>query len=155
MSRGGVVGVAMIVALALASPVAAQEDPPSAVDQYAELVPTADGPKAPGNQTETRAPLPPAGSDALEQAPPAVAVPLEEVATSSSYGAPTPQREPQPPARDRDDLPSDPSLESTLASTFEAVGSTEDSRLLGLLVAIPLVALGAVALAVLRTRAPS
>jgi hypothetical protein len=150
-----VLAVSAIVALALAAPAVAQEDPPSAVDQYAELVPSADGPKAPGAETEKRTPLPPAGSDALEQAPATVAAPLEEIATSSSYGAPTSQRRPQPPARDPEVVPVDSSLEETLSSTFEALGSTQDSRLLGLLLAIPLVALGAVVLAVLRARESS
>ena len=152
MQRGGIVALFAIVTLALAAPVAAQDGPPSAADQYAELVPSADGPKAPGAE-ETRTPLPPAGSDALEQASPTIAAPLEEIATSSAYGAPTAPREPQPPARDRDLVPASTSLDATLSSTLGAVGSTQDTRLAGLLVALLLTTVGAVGLAVLRARA--
>jgi hypothetical protein len=148
--RGGIVALLALVALALAAPAAAQEPPPSAADQYAELVPSADGPKAPGAE-ETRTPLPPAGSDALEQAPPAIAAPLEEVATSSRYGAPS---SPRPPvAREREaEVPAGASVSTALRSTIEAASSTDDRQLVGTGVALLLVTAGAVMLALRRTR---
>jgi hypothetical protein len=149
--RGGIVALLAIVALALAAPAAAQEPPPSAADQYAELVPSADGPKAPGAE-ETRTPLPPAGSDALEQAPPAIAAPLEEVATSSRYGAPSSPRPPVAQDRERADVPASVSVQAALRGTIKAASSTDDRQLVGTGVALLLVTAGAVMLALRRTR---
>ena len=144
----------VLVALVLAAPAQAQQEPPSAVDQYVELVPTAEGPAAPGVVEETRTPLPPAGEEALEQAPSDTAAPLDEIATSSTYGAPT-SPEPPTPARRPDRDSSEPSLETSLATTLETLGSTDDGRLAGLFVVLALTAVGAVALAVLRARGGS
>jgi hypothetical protein len=139
--------------LLLATPAHAQE-PPSAVDQYAELVPDAAGPKAPTPEKDTRAPLPPEAESALDSAPPAIAEPLEEVATSSLYGAPS---SPRPPvARQREprlETPGRVSVPAALRSSVEAVSSTEDRQLVGTGVALLLVTAGAVGLAVRRTRA--
>lgn len=155
------------VSLAFAGSVHAQSNPPSpggsAVNQYVELVPAAVGPKAPGvEKKKKRTSLPPAGKDALKQAPPAIAKPLEEIATSSTYGAPViraepkptnPKPEPQAPVRDPDIVPPGASVEVTLGTTVGAIASATDERLLSLLVAILVTTSAAVTLAIRRARA--
>ncbi len=150
------------LSLAFAVPGHAQDNPPnpggSAVNQYVELVPAASGPKAPGVEKRGRTSLPKAGKKALKQAPRAVARPLEEIATSSTYGAPAIRVElkptkprPQATARDPDIVPPAP-IEVTLGTTVSAVASATDERLLGLLLAVLVTTLGAVALAVKRAQ---
>jgi len=151
------------LSLAFAPPVYAQNNPPnpggSAVNQYVELVPAASGPKAPGVEKKKRTSLSNAGKRALKQAPSAVAKPLEEIATSSTHGAPAirPERkptkpEPQATVRDSDIAPPGPSVEVTLGTTVSAIASATDKRLFGLLLAVLVTTLGAVALAVKRAQ---
>jgi hypothetical protein len=128
--------------------------PPPAVDQYVEMVPTAGGPKAP-RAGKKKSPLPKPGKDALKQAPSKTASTLEEVATSSTYGAPAPSKKPdkresQAPVREPDRVDG---TSVTLASAgVMASASVSDTRLLGLLGAVLLTMLGAVALAIGRAR---
>ncbi len=129
------------------------------MNQYVELVPAASGPKAPGVEKRGRTSLPKAGKKALKQAPRAVARPLEEIATSSTYGAPAIRVElkptkprPQATARDPDIVPPGAPIEVTLGTTVSAVASATDERLLGLLLAVLVTTLGAVALAVKRAQ---
>lgn len=122
------------------------------MSQYAEIVPAAGGPTVPGVEKDNQAQLPRAGSDALEDAPPGTANPLEEIATSSTYGAPV-RPAAQAPARDRNVVPPGSSVDATLRSTVEAIGSTGDARLAGLLIAMVVTTFAAVALSIRRTRA--
>lgn len=149
--------MALVAVLALvgAAPAAAQEEPPSAVDQYAELVPDAGGAKSPATTKDTRTPLSPAAEEALDAAPPETAAPLEKIATSSQYGAPTKAAPPaRAPAPELSPAPADDaSLEQALSSTVVAVTSTNDRQLVGTLLALLLVTAGAVTLAVRRARA--
>jgi hypothetical protein len=153
--------------LVSAVPVHAQTNPPSpggsAVSQYVELVPAAVGSKAPGAEAKTEKrqdSLPPAGENALKQAPPAIAKPLEKIATSSTYGAPelraeqnATQPETQAPARDPDAVPPGATVEEvTLGTTVSAIASATDERLLGLLLTMLVTTLGAIGLALRRTR---
>ncbi len=158
---GSAIAVIAGVSLALASPGQAQDPGGSAVNQYVELVPAAGGPKSPGIERKARTSLPPAGREALKQAPPSVAKPLEDIATSSTYGAPAIQAEPEPkptkpkpraPVRDPDVVPPRAPTEVTLGSTVSAIASATDERLLGLLFTVLMTTLGAVALAVRRAR---
>jgi len=151
LPRGRAIAIGVGLALVLAAPALAQE-PPSAVNQYAELVPNASGPNAPTPEKETQAPLPPKAADALANAPEETAAALEEVATSSRYGAPP---SPSPPvARDREqaDVPAGVSVSSALGSTIAAASSTDDRQLVGTGIALLLVTAGAVLLAVRRVR---
>jgi hypothetical protein len=159
MRRAG--GLALVLAaasLGLVATAGAQTDPPpSSVDQYVEMVPTAEGPTAPGTGKRKNAQLPKAGKDALTTVSPEIAGALEEIATSSSYGAPAlPQSsagsDSQAPVREPDTVP-ETSVESTLASAGAvAVASVSDARLMALLLAVFVTTLGAVALAIARAR---
>lgn len=160
---GSAIAVIAGVSLALASPGQAQDPGGSAVNQYVEVVPAAGGPRSPGIEKKAQTSLPPAGKEALRQAPPSVAGPLEEIATSSTYGAPAIRAEPKPtkpkpkpkprgPVRDPDVVPPRAPTEVTLGSTVSAIASATDERLLGLLFTVLMTTLGAVALAVRRAR---
>jgi hypothetical protein len=146
---------AACAAFALLSPVPAlaQPAPPSpgasGVEQYRELVPGAAGPSAPGVGSSSRAPLPGAARDALAQAPADVASALEEIATSSEYGAPAAS------GGSASGGSGDVSTDATLESTLSAIGSATDARVLGLLFVLLSVTVAAVALAFGRRRAPS
>jgi hypothetical protein len=144
----------------IAAPTAyAQTPPPSAVDQYVEMVPAAGGPKSPSKtEKKKRTPLPEEGRKALEKAPPEVAKPLDEISTSSSYGAPEvaePRKPTEPrsnaPVRDPDIAPGT-SVDSTLRGTATAIAtaSMDDARLIGLIVVLLVTTLGAVGLALRR-----
>lgn len=144
------------VALAFAAAVHAQDNPPnpggSAVSQYVELVPAAVGSKAPGVETKSQqqTSLPRAGKDALKQAAPVIAEPLETIATSSTYGAPAIRAEPN--ATMPDAVPPGASTEIALGTTVNAIVSASDERLLGLLITVLVTMLGAVGLALRRAR---
>lgn len=162
---GSAIALIAGVSLALASPGQAQDPGGSAVNQYVEVVPAAGGPRSPGIEKKAQTSLPPAGKEALRQAPPSVAGPLEKIATSSTYGAPAIRAEPKPPkpkpkpkpkprapVRDPDVVPPHAPTEVTLGTTVSAIASATDERLLGLLFTVLMTTLGAVALAVRRAR---
>ncbi len=141
--------LALVSSLAWAAPAHAQE-PPSSVFQYVELVPEASGAKAPGLGKETTTPLPPKAKGALEGVDPETAAALEQVATSSNYGAPA---NPEPPKTTRlAPPPTDASVEKALAGTVSAVSSTRDRQLVGMLLALLGVTAGAAVLAARRAR---
>jgi hypothetical protein len=142
-----VLAAASLVAAATAS---AQTGQPASVDQYLEAVPTGGGPKA-SDAAAVDAALPEAAREALSKARPETASVLAEVATSSSYGAPRPaETSEQGPLSPGSDPHTGASVNETLQS---AATSVTDTRLLGLLVAILVTTLGAVALAIGRARA--
>lgn len=132
----------------------AQEDPenpgPSAVDQYVEAVVTASAPSVPGATKETRTGLSAAAKRALKQASPSTASALEQVATSSTYGAP--KNRPTALGAEPDIEPSSSSAASSLRTTVTAIGETTDTRLLGLLAVVLATTVGAAAIAVRRAR---
>ena len=129
--------------LALAAPAQATDGPReqgSAVNQYAEVIPGADGPTVPGVSNQTSA-----ATEAL----------LKELATSPTYGAPTLSAsasgaEPQPTRGESDST--DVSLDATLRSTVVAIESVSQTRLLGLLAMLLLTTLAGVLLATRRAR---
>ena len=107
--RMGILLACAATVLSLSTPQAqAQEDPesptPSAVDQYVEAVVTASAPSTPAATKETRTGLSAAATRALKQASPLTASALEQVATSSTYGAP--ESRPTPLDREPDIGPS-------------------------------------------------
>jgi hypothetical protein len=141
-------GAALAVASGAAYAAPEQEDPgASGISQYVEMVPGAAGPKDPGITKETNSPLPRRATKALESAPAATAELLKKVATSSSYGAPT--RQAKPSKRSVEQTP-----ETTLAvgTTVEAIATTSDARLLGLLTVVLAIAASAIALAAMKAR---
>ena len=153
LGRGFAVSLIVVAAAAtFAGPALAADEPPaptdSAVLQYAELVPTGSGSKAPGIGKKTRSSLPTKAKHALDNAPKQAASALAVVATSSDYGAPAtrattpkgvPRNEPSPAEQ--------PSLDRTLEATAAAVAPVGDARLLGLLVALVAIAVAGGALA--------
>jgi hypothetical protein len=170
-TRAGAIAIVSAAALlATAAPTAGQTPPPSAVDQYVEMVPSASGPSAPGTETRRTRPLPRAGKKALATAPPEIATPLEEIATSPDYGAPAADEESPRPAApkpgeprteaapaqpaDTEVPPADRFTDATFAGTVSAVASTsaDDERVLGLVAFMALTMLVAIVLAVRRAR---
>lgn len=152
-----VVACAALAFVLVASPGHAQQQPPpdaSAVDQYVEAVPTASGPSVPGITKAKRTQLSPRAKRALKKRAPKTASALEDVATSSTYGAPAASETKPTRARPRspDDVPPAPSLSAALESTLTAVGETSDTRLLGLLLVVVATTAGAIGLAVRRAR---
>jgi hypothetical protein len=143
------------VALFAAPRTGAQTTPPpagSGVEQYRELVPGAGGPSAPGVEKSDQAPLTPVGMNALEKESPELAKALEEIATSSDYGAPNAPAKPATATREADVVSPDASVDAAFDGTVSAIGSASDARMLGLLVAVLGTTVAAVALA-LRRRA--
>ena len=141
-------GAALAVASGAAYAAPEQKDPgASGISQYVEMVPGAAGPKAPGITREDNSPLPRRATKALESAPPATAELLKKVATSSSYGAPTRQAKPIERSVER-------TSESSLAvgTTVEAIATTSDARLLGLLAVVLAIAVSAIGLAARNVR---
>lgn len=124
----------------------------SSVDQYVELVPTAAGPKAPGVEKERRLPLSPKATRALDGVPKATAVALRNVATSSTYGAPSRLggvasgrivREARTTARS-------PSGNQSVEALAAAVAPAGDTRVLALLLTLAAVTVAAAALSLRR-----
>jgi hypothetical protein len=142
--RRGLVLVLVAAVLVLTASAAAQSEPPSAVAQYVEMVPTAKGPAAPGNvNAESATTRPPTVTTSTD-----VVTALEEIATSPIYGAPSPAGGAALSA---------PTGELTTNTRLESAGalataSVSDARLVALLVAILVTTLGAVALAIVRAR---
>jgi hypothetical protein len=147
---------AAIAALAAAPAAGAQEQQPPetpAIQQYVEAVPTGGGSSVPGVTTKKRTPLPPSAEDALKQASPSTSGALEEVATSSEYGAPdAPARSTPVAGRGPDVVPPDTSASTAVWRSIGAVGTASDARLLGLVAVLLAITVGAGALAVRRTR---
>jgi hypothetical protein len=157
-----VVVVCLLVVFAPGAPARADDPPPSdsGVIQYTELVPTSGGLEAPGVGTKRKAPLSQKAKRSLRKASPTTAKALEEVATSSDYGAPAVQPDPvlpdpvQPdPRRPREPrtapAPKEtpPSLERTISATAAAVAPVGDARMIGLLIGLVGIAAGAAVLA--------
>jgi hypothetical protein len=145
-----------VVASTFAGTARAEAKPPdpgaSSVAQYVELIPTAEGPKAPGVGLERRTPLGPGAQRALDNTSESTAASLETIATSSSYGAPP---RPQPGAfdsssRDRPRPTAEPSLDRTLQAIAEAAAPFGDDRLIGLLAILVAVTVGGAVVAVQR-----
>jgi hypothetical protein len=149
------VGLCAAALVVYPTPALGQAAPPpgaSAVSQYAEQIPGAGGPTAPGVGETTRVPLPEAGRDALDRAPAETARLLEEIATSSDYGAPV-AGAPDPDATDGGTGTAGSSLDDSFRSTVTTIASASDARLFGLFVMILGTTLAAAAVAVRRGRA--
>ena len=154
-------GVATL--LALPGTASAQTtDIPSAVDQYVEDVPTGGGSSVPGSGGGSSN-LPPGVSAQISDQGGSDAPLLSQVATSSAYGAPKVERKNQQNGptisggmmerREGDGgaaaAESDVSVGSALSS---AVSGDEGGRLVGLLVLLFAVSLGALAISATRHR---
>lgn len=154
---------AAVVSLALVVPLparAAERPPVSAIAQYVEQIPTAEGSATPGVGKTTKTTLPRETRSRLRSGTDATtAAALTEIATSSAYGAPTGKiaraaepRSARDSARVRGD--SEPRLSSSLGSAVEAVGSGSDRRLAVLLAIVLLTTAVAVAAAVRSRNRP-
>ena len=145
------------LALVAAPRASAQTPPPpagSGVEQYRELVPGAGGPSAPGVEERDRAPLTPVEKNGLERASPELAKALEEIATSSDYGAPKAPAKPGTTTHGSDVVSSESSVDAAFEGTVSAIGSASDARMLGLLFAVLGTTVAAVALAFRRRAIP-
>jgi hypothetical protein len=131
---------ALGVALLAAPAVGAQDPPPeetALVDQYKEMIPTASGPKVSGGGGGNGAgagggtPLPPAVATELTQAVGEEdAKRLEEVATSTRFGAPAIH----PP--DEGGLPAESGAPSVLSAAVDGLAGESGGSLLPLLLAL-------------------
>ena len=119
----------------------------SAVQQYVEDVPTANGQSTPGITKPAAQPLSPAALSALRRSTPATAGALRTIATSPAYGAP------KTVASNAGETHPSSSPGGSLASTTDAIGTARDALLVGLLVVLIATSIGAVGLAVRNARA--
>ena len=148
-----VVAVGICSAAALSAVSLAGGQPPaqpgaSAVQQYIEDMPTANGQSAPG-ATKPAQPLSPAARRALRRLPPATAGALRTIATSPAYGVPTIG------ASSAGATHPSSSLGGSLGGTADAIGTASDAPLLGLLVVLFATSVCAAGLAARRGRARS
>ena len=144
------VGICSAAALSVASLAGGQAPPEpgaSAVQQYVEDVPTANGQSTPGATKPAAQPLSPAARSALRRVTPATAGALRTIATSPAYGAPR--------IGASNGGATDPSSSQggSLGSTADAIGTASDAPLVGLLVVLIATSIGALGLAVGRGRA--
>ena len=139
-------GLAVLAAIPTFALAQTSAPPPgaSAVSQYAEQIPGAQGATAPGVGEVTKTPLPAAGRDALASSPAALASVLEEIATSSDYGAPVSN------AREPGSQDDGSAGDGSFGGTVGTIGSASDARLLGLVLTLVVTTLAAAALAMRR-----
>ena len=146
--------IVAVVAASFAGAARAQAEPPdpgaSSVAQYVELIPTADGPKAPGVGSERRTPLSPSARRALDKTSESTANSLATIATSSSYGAPPRPQSVASERATRDQLrpTAEPSLDMTLTAIAAAAAPVGDERVIGLLLILVAVTVGGAVVAV-------
>jgi hypothetical protein len=149
--------------LALPGTAAAQTtDIPSAVDQYVEDVPTGGGSSVPGSGGGGNSNLPPGVSAQISEQGGSDASLLGQVATSSNYGAPRVERKNAQNGptisggmmeRREGGSAAAPGTDVSVASAFSsAITSDEGGRLVGLLVLLFAVSVGALAVSAARYR---
>lgn len=138
----GISSAAVLPAVSLAGGQPPAQPGASAVQQYVEDVPTANGQSTPGITKPAAQPLSPAALSALRGLTPATAGALRTIATSPEYGAPTIS---QGGATHPSSSPG-----RSLGTTADAIGTASDAPLLGLLVVLIATSMGAVGLAVRR-----
>lgn len=156
-----IVAAVTAAAVSAASQAATPVPPRPVVDQYVELVPTAEGPSSPRAEEE-RQPLPMEVSRRVEEQAGPDADALTTIATSSRYGAP---QEISPPDEARAPRPTAPEPEPAPGGEddeerpqAEAVGSVDevalslDARLVALLLAMGLSLVAAAAYELVRRR---
>jgi hypothetical protein len=155
-------GVATL--LALPGTAGAQtSDIPSAVDQYVEDVPTGGGSAVPGSGGGSDSNLPPGVSAQISEQGGSDAPLLDQVATSSTYGAPQVERKSKPSGptisggmmerREGDGGAAAPETDVSVGSALSsAVSGDEGGRLVGLLVLLLAVSIGALAVSAARHR---
>ena len=149
-------------------------DGPSAVDQYVEDVPTSGGATAPGKNKPKINSLPPSVSNQIDQQGGSDAAILREVATSPDYGAPaaatgkkagtkangkrngkeTAAGVTRGKAADAREIPApaDSSPSEAVSAAVSAVQGGDAGRLVGLLIALFVISIAALAAAGLRSR---
>ena len=125
----------------------------AAVCQYVEQIPTSSGSQATGFGKPRSTPLPPAVKESLTRKAGADAPLLEQIATSSAYGAPQKKLRTAAPAdpNERSDAEIGPAIEKdtsvggSLSAAVDVAADGSNGRLIGLL--IVLLAITGVALA--------
>jgi hypothetical protein len=160
--RWSVCGFAVLASLALAgaAPAAGSEDP-GAVDQYQEQVPTAGGSQGTGGTGGSGGaggdsnPLSTQVKDDLYQAAGQDAALLEQVATSSSYGAPVKVAgSPSPGSTEfgKKRIGEDSGTSSAISDAMTAVGDGDDGHLGVLAVLLGLIAASGVTASAYRRK---
>jgi hypothetical protein len=160
--RGFLVTVTVLVTLlALAGPASAQAPcGVSAIDQYVECIPTGDGKNSSSaaGQPAAGGSLPPSVAAQIRSAGGDDAEILEQVASSPNYGAPTKAAGSSTRGRISGealaaaDPDSEVSARDAASAAVSAVQGGDAARLVGLLVAIFLVAVAALTVAALRQK---
>jgi hypothetical protein len=137
---------------AAAARAAAPRPGASSVDQYVELIPTATGPKAPGVEKERRLSLSPEAMRALDGVSNTTAVALSNVATSSTYGAPSRLGSGASGriVRDTRTTVRSPSGNQSVGAIAAAVAPAGDTRMIALLLTLAAVTVAAAALSLRR-----
>ena len=153
-------GVATL--LAVPGTAAAQTtDIPSAVDQYVEDVPTGGGSSVPGSGGGGGSNLPPGVSAQISDQGGSDASLLNQVATSPTYGAPKVKNQQNGPAisggmmerREGGGSAASPQTDVSVGSALSSAVSGDDGgRLVGLLVLLLAVSIGALAVSATRYR---
>jgi hypothetical protein len=162
--RGFLVTVTVLgTLLALAGPASAQSPcGVSAVDQYVECIPTGDGENSSGANQSSGGSLPPSVANAIQSAGGEDAQVLEQVATSSRYGAPKPTDSSSDSSSRHGrisgdalaaaDPDSDVSTGDAASAVVSAVQGGDAGRLVGLLVGLFLISAAALTVAALRQK---
>ena len=161
MSRNALTSGIAVGTLAFAvapAALAAKPKPPgsgaAAVSQYVEQIPTSSGPRATGFGTREVKPLPRKIERKLVRQGGRDAPLLKEIATSSTYGAPT--RKLKTPKKVKLPTPKEVQQTSptkTLSAGVSVVTDGSDTRLIVLAIVLAAISLLAVASAALRQRA--
>lgn len=144
--------VLLVAAFGDAAPARAAVPRPgaSSVDQYVELIPTAAGPKAPGVEEERRLSLSPEAMRALDGVPKGTAAALVNVATSSTYGAPSRLGSGASGRIVRDTRTAPPSGNKSVEAIAAAVAPAGDTRMIALLLTLAAVTVAAATLSLRR-----
>jgi hypothetical protein len=158
--RRALVVAASVAATLLAAPGLAQAQLPSepgAVDQYVEDVPAGGGKEHPGTSDPSTASLPADVADRIASEGGSDAPLLEELATSSAYGAPQSSLRDTSSADDGDREASADEDESegasgVFSSAFTAAEGGDSKRLLGLLLALLAISVATIVAVAARQR---
>jgi len=153
---GTVVVAACLLVMGAQASLAADKctNPNPAICQYAEDIPTSKGSKPTGSGKEKVKKLPSSVEQKIREQSPTLAPKLEEVATSTKYGAPeeikaTKQEQKRVAKRVR---AAQVERARPIPAALGAVSGSGDGRLLGLVIVMAAMTVGAVATAAIRKR---
>jgi hypothetical protein len=154
MSLTGRAIVIAVFALLLVAPAAWAGGKPPSIDQYVEQIPTSKGPKPTGGPAQTVSRLPRTVERTIRSEGGNDAQALEEVATSSRFGAPKKIKVAKKERKQLEKKLRAKSVEEPKAipAAIGAVSETGNGRLLALVIVMATMTAAALALAGLRRR---